>query len=265
MITTDFVTGSPSWIDLGAPDVPAAAAFYRAVFGWEFQPYGDEADGYGAFVQDGKTVAAVGRLTEEGARPAWMIYFRSSDVEATARAVEEAGGKVRVAPMDADDWARMAQFTDPQGGQFAVWEPRKSQGLEAVDRPGTLCWIELMTTDGAAAKQFYNKLFGFDYTDVPLPGDIPGTYGLIATAGGGEEQQLGGVMEMAADDLSWAGGPYWHPVFAVEDCDATTARVTENGGTLQMGPEDMEGVGRTAVCVDPSGADFVVLQPEPSA
>ncbi|WP_165984221.1 VOC family protein [Streptomyces sp. YIM 98790] len=263
MITTDFVTGSPSWIDLGAPDVRSAAAFYRAVFGWEYQPFGEEADGYGAFVQDGRTVAAVGKLTEEGARPAWMIYFHSPDVEATTRAVQEAGGTVRVPPMDAEGWARLAQFTDPQGGQFAAWEPVKSGGLEAVDQPGTLCWIELMTTDAGAAKQFYRRLFGFEYTDVPLPGGMEGSYGLVATEGGGEERQLGGVMEMPADALSWAGGPYWHPVFAVEDCDAAAARVTGNGGTLQMGPEDMEGVGRTAVCVDPSGADFVLLQPAP--
>jgi predicted enzyme related to lactoylglutathione lyase len=31
-----------------------------------------------------------------------------------------------------------------------------------------------------------------------------------------------------------------------------------------MGPEDAEGVGRLAVCVDPAGADFVVLTPAES-
>src|SRR5205085_1308920 len=35
MITTDFVPGSPCWLDLGARDADAAAAFYRAVFDWQ--------------------------------------------------------------------------------------------------------------------------------------------------------------------------------------------------------------------------------------
>ncbi|CAM5635600.1 VOC family protein [Streptomyces tanashiensis] len=69
-------------------------------------------------------------------------------------------------------------------------------------------------------------------------------------------------MQLSAADLDVAGGrPYWHPVFAVADCDATVAEVTRSGGSVQMGPVDMEGVGRLAVCLDPSNADFVVLTP----
>ena len=33
MLTTDFRTGSPCWIDLGSPDIPATATFYGTVFG----------------------------------------------------------------------------------------------------------------------------------------------------------------------------------------------------------------------------------------
>lgn len=72
----------------------------------------------------------------------------------------------------------------------------------------------------------------------------------------------GGLMQVREEDLALADGrPYWHPVFAVTDCDAAVAKVTENGGSVQMGPEDAEGVGRLAVCLDPSNADFVVLAP----
>lgn len=37
--------------------------------------------------------------------------------------------------------------------------------------------------------------------------------------------------------------------------------MTGNGGRVQMGPQDAEGVGRLAVCLDPANADFVVLTP----
>ncbi|MET8679784.1 VOC family protein [Streptomyces sp. NPDC004647] len=264
MITTDFVPGSPCWLDLGAPDVAAAAAFYGPVLGWEFQSYGPDAGGFGVFRLNGKIVGAVGRLTEEGARSAWMIYFNTPDADSTAQAVERSGGTVRVVPMDADGEGRMAQFSDPLGGQFAVWQPGRSKGLDAVDEPGTLCWTELYTTDAAAAKEFYGGLFGWQTQDMPLPGG-GGTYSLITPSGLGEERMQGGVMQLPAEYLALTGGrPYWHPVFAVADCDGTVAKVTGNGGSVQMGPEDAEGVGRLAVCLDPSGADFVLLTPSES-
>ena len=33
---------------------------------------------------------------------------------------------------------------------------------------GTPCWVELATTDQAAAKAFYADLFGWDYEDSPI-------------------------------------------------------------------------------------------------
>ncbi|MFI1253717.1 VOC family protein [Streptomyces netropsis] len=268
MITTDFVHGSPCWLDIGAPDVPATARFYGSVFGWEFQSWGSdpEAGEYGGFRLDGKGVGGIGPLTEKGARSAWMIYFKTDDADATAQAVERQGGTVRVPPFDANGWGRMAQFTDPQGGQFAVWQAgQQTTGMEVADQPGSLCWTELYTTDAAGAKAFYGGLFGWTTQDMPMPGDeegTGGTYSLITPAGQPEERMHGGLMQLPAKDLSVNGGrPYWHPVFATADCDATVAKVTENGGSVQMGPEDAEGVGRLAVCIDPNGADFVVLKP----
>ncbi|MGH3343414.1 MAG: VOC family protein [Carbonactinosporaceae bacterium] len=261
MITTDFVLGSPCWLDLGAPDVAAAASFYGSVLGWEFQSFDSDSGGYGVLRRGGKTVGAIGPLSEEGARSAWMIYFKTPDAEATAQAVQRSGGTVRVAPFEVDGESRIAQLTDPLGGQFAVWQPEKSQGLEAVDEPGTLSWTELYTTDTAAAKEFYGGLFGWETEDISLPGG-GGTYSLITPSGGGQERMQGGMMQLPAEHLALTGGrPYWHPVFAVADCDSAVASVTANGGSIQMGPDDAEGVGRLAVCLDPSGADFVVLTP----
>jgi hypothetical protein len=266
VITTDLTPGSPCWLDLGAPDVRAAAAFYGAVLGWDYESMGEgkgEGEGMegGMFRKDGKTVAGLGKLTEEGARSAWMIYFSVTDADATTQAVERAGGTVRVAPRDLDDWGRMAQYSDPSGGQFAVWQPGKNTGFELVDEPGSLFWTELCTSDAAAAKEFYGGVFGWQFSDTELPGG-GGAYVLITPAGLPEERMQGGLMELPKENLALAGGrPYWHPVFAVSDCDAAVAKVTENGGSVQMGPEDAQDVGRLAVCLDPSSADFVVLTP----
>jgi predicted enzyme related to lactoylglutathione lyase len=264
MITTDFVPGNPCWLDLGAPDVRAAAAFYGAVLGWDYESMGQGEMEGGMFRKDGKFVAGLGKLTEEGARSAWMIYYSVPDADATTQAVLRGGGTVRVEPRDLDNWGRMAQYSDPLGGQFAVWQPGDNKGVELVDAPGSLSWVELYTSDAAAAKEFYGGVFGWQYGDMELPGG-GGTYSLITPAGLPEERMQGGLMEVSKEDLALANGrPYWHPVFAVADCDATVAKVTENGGSVQMGPADAEGVGRLAVCLDPSHADFVVLTPAQS-
>lgn len=155
----------------------------------------------------------------------------------------------------------MAQYTDPSGGQFAVWQPGKNAGFELADVPGSLSWTELYTSDAAAAKEFYGAVFGWQFGDMEMPGG-GGTYTLITPAGLPEERMQGGLMQVREEDLALAGGQaYWHPVFAVADCDAAVAAVTGDGGSVQMGPTDAEGVGRLAVCLDPADADFVVLTP----
>ena len=170
---------------------------------------------------------------------------------------------MRVAPKDLGDWGRMAQFTDPLGGQFAVWQPGSNAGFELTDAPGALAWTELYTSDAEASKEFYGGVFGWQYGDMELPGD-GGAYTLIRPAGLPEERMQGGLMELPKESLALADGrPYWHPVFGVTDCDAAVAQVTGHGGTVQMGPVDAEGVGRLAVCLDPSNADFVLLTPAP--
>ena len=262
MLSTEFVPGAPCWLDLGAPDVAATADFYGKVFGWETEIMEMDDGSFGLCRSGGRTVAAIGPLTEKGARSAWMLYFRTPDADAAAAAVERAGGTVRVAPSDADGQGRMAQLSDPQGGQFAVWQPGGTQGVERVNEAGSLCWTELYTTDAEAAKKFYGGLFGWTFSGMPVPGDESMTYWMITPEGQDQERMQGGLMQVPGEALAPVGGrPYWHPVFASEDCDATVARVTANGGTVQMGPETAEGVGRLAVCLDPSGADFVVLTP----
>ncbi|MFV0126495.1 VOC family protein [Streptomyces sp. HMX112] len=262
MITTDFVPGSPCWLDLGAPDVDAAAAFYGAVFGWQAQSF-DETSVYKSFRLDGKVVGAVGQLTEEGARSAWMIYFHVADIDATVQAVEQAGGSVRTPPSEASEEGRFAQLTDPQGAQFALWQPGSYPGVELTDAPGSLGWIELYTSDATAAQTFYGTVLGWTGQDMELPGG-GGTYTMLTPKDCPPERMFGGVMAVPGMFESGEVRPYWHPVFGSADCDATVALVRENGGAVAMGPEDAEGVGRLAVCHDPAGAEFVVLTPAPA-
>jgi uncharacterized protein len=256
MLTTNYAPGAPSWVDLAAPEVDAAVAFYGAVFGWRFQSAGPDASGYGMFTLGGKTVAAVGPLMEQGAAPSWTLYFHTPDANATADAVKRAGGAVRAEPFDVFTAGRMAQFTDPTGAFFAVWQPGGTTGLDAVTTPGTLCWTELHTTDPAAAKPFYAAVFGWVTQDMPM-GDF--SYTVIRPAGSGEDSSQGGIMPLSPEMTAGGSSSRWWPYFEVADCDAVAATVAEQGGTVTAPAQDVPGVGRFASLADPAGAAFAVI------
>ncbi|MEU8527562.1 VOC family protein [Streptomyces sp. NPDC048629] len=257
MLGTDFSTGSPSWIDLGSPDTDAAAAFYTAVFGWVFTSAGPDAGGYGFFQQDGKTVAALGPLTDEGASSAWTVYFQTPDAEATAQATEKGGGKVRVPAMDVMDAGRMAAMTDPAGAEFAVWQPGAVKGLDRTSENNTLLWVELHVPDPQAALSFYRGLFGWRWSEMAAPGM---TYRVISTAEGDQEDtSFGGAAELQGEGMK----PSWIPYFTVMDPDRTAEAVQGNGGTVLMPAADVPEVGRIAWFADPFGAPFAVLKPDP--
>lgn len=261
MLSTRYVPGAPNWIDLGSPDIDASVAFYGGLFGWTFQPLGPEAGGYGYLQLDGRTVAAVGPQMEQGASPAWTVYYQTPDADLTAKTVEQAGGTVRFGPMDVFTAGRMAGFTDPSGARFAVWQPGETKGLDLVTDPGSLCWVELHTTDAAAARGFYQAVLAWDAQDIPLPGGL--TYAVVSTTGGGQEAGIGGIMQLGGESLAPGVGSHWLPYFEVTDVDAVVAKAGASGGTVQMPAVDMEGVGRMAALADPSGALFSVIKSQP--
>ncbi|MFI6495838.1 VOC family protein [Nonomuraea typhae] len=249
MLTTAFLPGTPAWIDYGSPDVPATVAFYTGLFGWGHQTMPGGGD-YGAFQHDGKTVAAVGSLTEAGARPAWILYFRSTDADATTKAVEQAGGTVRMPPGEVGPEGRIAQYTDPAGAQFAIWEPGRLTGLELVTEPGSLCWAELYTPDATAGRGFYQSVFDWQAEDMAM-GEL--TYTVLTPATGAEIDSMAGIVPLAS------GRAHWLPYFEVPDCDAAVGRAQELGGAVLEPAQTVQGVGRFATLADPHGARFAVM------
>jgi uncharacterized protein len=256
MLSTNYMPGAPIWTDLAAPDVDAAAAFYRTLFGWEFQSYGPDAGGYGALTLDGKIAAGLGPVMGEGAKPAWVIYFYTQDANATAESVAKAGGAVRAEPFDVSTQGRMAQFSDPAGANFAVWQPGETKGLQVVNDPGSLCWTELYTTEPGAATSFYQEVFGWPTEETPM-GDF--SYILVRPRGGDESTHQGGIMPLSAEMTAAGLGTAWRPYFEVGDCDAAVAMASKEGGAVIAPAMDVPQAGRMATLADPAGAQFAVI------
>ncbi|MFJ4466276.1 VOC family protein [Streptomyces sp. NPDC089424] len=255
MLSTRFVNGAPNWIDVATPDIDGAVHFYGGLFGWRFRSAGPEAGGYGFFQLDGLTVAGGMQATGEQGPPSWTVYFHSPDAQATAKAAEQAHGRVLVEPMDVLDQGRMAILADRQNVPFGIWQPGLNKGVDVLDAPGALCWLELYTPDIAAAAGYYNRLLGWETSAVHFPG---GSYTCFNPAGQDEDTMFGGLVPLADDPAEDV--PHWLPYFEVTDTDAVVARARELGGTVRREPVDLPGVGRVAKLADPYGARFALIR-----
>ncbi len=111
-------------------------------------------------------------------------------------------------------------------------------------------WYELMTTDTAAAIDFYADVVGWR----PQPYDDTGAYTVLHAG----DRGIGGIM--ACPDKSMP--PHWLGYIHSKSVDADTARVKAAGGTVHKEPADIDGVGRFSVVADPTGAVFLFLQPQ---
>ena len=264
MITTDFRPGAPCWIELNTPDVSVSSKFYRRVFGWVAVALEPEEAGYLMFYKDRREVAAVGPLDHEQQRTAWTLFFTTTDVHRSVEDAERFGGTVLVEPFNIGDDGRMAYFIDPQGGVFGVWEPGDFSGFAAVDEPDTFGWADLWTPDPLGAQTFYRALFGWESENISLTLQA-GEYIVVRPAETGRERAHGGLIGITPEVLlSTEGGANWHPSFIVTDCDTSAELVKEGGGQVHKAPEDVPGGVRIAICSDPLGAEFVLLETDGS-
>lgn len=253
---TPWPAGTPCWVDLMTSDPEAARGFYAQLFGWEMSVGGPEFGGYATALLDGRSAAGIGPYMgdEPGHPPVWSTYLATEDADATSAAVQAAGGTVIAPVMDVLDIGRMGFAQLPSGGVFGYWQAGTHTGFNVANEPGSLTWNEFVTRDYAGAKAFYATVFGYGYEEMGGEGF---DYAMIQLDGA----TVGGIGAMPAE-VPAAVPPHWRVYFAVDDCDAAVARVTELGGSVLRPPTDMP-YGRNADVADPQGAMFSVIKSAP--
>ena len=114
--------GTICWNELTTSDATSAKKFYADLFGWKFT--GSEAAGmdYNEINIGGPPFGGIMQITEQmGPMPSqWSAYVAVDDVDATAKRVEELGGKICMPPMDIPNVGRFSVITDPTGANIAV-------------------------------------------------------------------------------------------------------------------------------------------------
>src|SRR2546429_8437490 len=120
----------------------------------------------------------------------------------------------------------------------------------AVSAPGKPAWADLSTTDAAAGKTFYSKLFGWQPED---QGPEAGGYVIF---------ELGGKQVTALGPVQNPGQPAaWSVYIGTDDAAATTKKVRDAGGAVAPGPVEGMGQGPAAGCPGAAGAFFSRLAP----
>jgi predicted enzyme related to lactoylglutathione lyase len=146
------------------------------------------------------------------------------------------------------DLGRKAVLRDPQGADFAVWQPGTRIGAERVNDVGCLCMNELATTDLVAARSFYEGLFGWTTVEWDTGPDGPPM--VLAKNGETVNASLTTVQDGAR--------PHWRPCFTVESTDTATRRVGELGGKVLREPFEIPD-GSLAFVHDPEGVLFAIF------
>jgi predicted enzyme related to lactoylglutathione lyase len=119
--------------EIPADNPERAAKFYRDLFGWEINKYqGSAAGGMDYWMVQTVPTDADGRPTRPGVNGGLMKrmfpgqapvnYISVADVDDFVGKAERLGAKVLVGKQPVPGMGWFAQFTDPEGNVFAIWQ-----------------------------------------------------------------------------------------------------------------------------------------------
>jgi predicted enzyme related to lactoylglutathione lyase len=231
--------GDIGYASLQVPDAGRAAAFYAAVFGWEYGPSHDP--------RARQVPGATPPQGLWGGQPRTTLFcsYVVDDAVAAAARVRAAGGQAGD-PIQSP-YGLVADCTDNQGTRFAVHQypaagqPGAAAGPAAAPRDGDLAYITFEVADSRLARDFYGAVLGWRFA----PGSIADGWQVEGTTP--RAGLSGGHAEATTV-----------PMWRVADLRATLGRVRAAGGTAAEPRQEPYGL--TADCTDDQGTRFYLGQ-----
>jgi uncharacterized protein len=235
------------WGELFADDVDAEKAFYREVFGWQYESYGSGKDAYTLIRAGGRPIAGLIHYAKpaDARRSArWIAFMSVPDVARAAEQAAAGGGKVLVPPRALPGRGEAAILADPEGALFGVLYAAGGDPADAIPSDNAWLWLELWARDAGAMAGFYRSLGAYTISRQEGPGDRPELY-LVA-----EGYPRAGVLEIERTGVPST----WLPYVRVKDLQETVAAVERAGGRIIVPPSPAIRGGKVAVFLDPLGA-----------
>ena len=232
--------GDIGYASLQVPDSGRAAAFYAAVFGWEYEPSHNP--------RARQVPGATPPQGLWGGQPRTTLFcsYVVDDAVAAAARVRAAGGQAGD-PVQRP-YGLVADCTDNQGTRFAVHQyPAAGQpgaaaaGPAAAPRDGDLAYITFEVADSRLARDFYGAVLGWRFSPGRIADgwQVEGTTPMAGLSGGHAEATT-------------------VPMWRVADLRATVGRVRAAGGTAAEPRQEPYGL--TADCTDDQGTRFYLGQ-----
>lgn len=246
--------GMVEWVDLSTPDVEKAKQFYRDLLGWTYNVQETDMGAYVVARIDGLEVAGMMAPAPDAPdQPSmWTTFIRVDDIDAAVGRVSDAGGTIAAAPFEIPGGARVAVAADRTGAMFAlIGGGPEPDGAYYSDRPGGVCWVELMTSSVDDAADFYRQVFGWE-SETTFAGPIPYTTCRLGT------KEVAGIIGRP-DNVPPEAPDAWSVYFTVGDCAHAEKRAAELGGAVLL-PTMPTPMGPFAVVADPMGAAFQIMQ-----
>lgn len=122
----------------------------------------------------------------------------------------------------------------------------------AAANRGRFSWVELLTTDPGAARDFYKKVVGWGATRMD---GGPMEYTLFTSG----EVPVAGLMALPPDAAAMGAPPSWLAYIEVPDVNATIDQAARLGATVIAPAMDIPQAGRFAVLKDPQGGVFGII------
>lgn len=249
--------GRFDWYELQTTDTKAALAFYPSVLGWEAETAPMGGGDYTMFKPaGGQPLAGVMTLTDQarqmGAPSHWLGYIAVGNVDATAKAIQDRGGRALSPPFEVEGVGRMQVMKDPWGAVFALHEFATDMAPPTTPGDGQVCWHELLTGDLDGACAFYGEVFGWTRGQAMDMGPM-GIYQIIKRG----DLDVGGFMK-SPPGMNYGAWMYY---VAVPNLEGSLSAVTSGGGKVCNGPMPIPGGSRIAQFEDPQGAALAVLGP----
>ncbi|HSQ70341.1 MAG TPA: VOC family protein [Steroidobacteraceae bacterium] len=248
--TAQGANGEFVWRDLVTSDPAAARRFYGELLGWTFEETTAFGRPYLLAKQDGRYVGGIVQMSSGNDRGGsqWLSYMSVANVESALGAVEAAGGRRILGPVEVSGVGRAALVWDSQGAPLGLAEVgERLDGMASGDGNGEFFWMEYLANDVPAALAFYKDLAGYE-VEAHAATAVP--YYLLKS---GSAQA--GLFQNPVAGVT----PNWLAYVRVADPAALAAKVPSLGGRVIIAPSSGLRDGTLAVIADPTGA-VIALQ-----
>jgi predicted enzyme related to lactoylglutathione lyase len=234
------------WFEVRTPTPEKTAKFFTDVVGWNISSM-QMGEGEPYTLASTKNGPVAGVVKSD--RAEFVSYVSVDDVDAAAKRVEKAGGKVKGKPFDVPTIGRMVEVEDPDGAAFFLYKS-ESGDTDVPPAQGAFLWNELWTKNESRALAFVTSVLGYTVEGMPMGGM---TYNVLKTEG----TSAAGVMKSPVKELP----AHWLPYLQVDDVEAAQKRAKKLGASLDGEVSEVAGVGRFAFLRAPDGCRFAVMTP----